>query len=69
MRCKTKGAGWDEKLVIKFRWLNITDFIADGHHKLIRWKLVVHAGIDGFSRLIVFIAQVTTVHQLCMNYF
>lgn len=25
-----------------------------GHHKLIRWRLVTHAGIDGFSRLIVF---------------
>ena len=24
----------------------------DGIHKLIRWKLVIHAGIDGFSRLI-----------------
>lgn len=27
---------------------------ADGHHKMIRWKLVTHAGIDGFSRLIVY---------------
>ena len=26
----------------------------DGNHKLIRWKLVVHAGVDGFSRMIVF---------------
>lgn len=26
----------------------------DGYHKLIRWRFVVHAGIDGFSRLIVF---------------
>ena len=28
--------------------------ITDGHHKLIRWKLVTHAGIDGFSRMIVY---------------
>lgn len=28
--------------------------IADGNHKLIRWKLVIHAGIDGYSRLIVY---------------
>ena len=28
----------------------------DGHHKLIRWKFVVHAGIDGFSRTIPYIA-------------
>lgn len=27
----------------------------DGHHKLIRWKIVTHGGIDGFSRLIVFL--------------
>lgn len=26
----------------------------DGHHKLIRWRLVTHCGIDGYSRLIVF---------------
>lgn len=27
----------------------------DGNHKMIRWRLVVHAGVDGFTRLIVFI--------------
>ena len=27
----------------------------DGHHKLIRWRLVTHAGIDSYSRMIVFI--------------
>ena len=27
----------------------------DGNHKLIRWRLVVHAGVDGFSRTLVFI--------------
>ena len=27
----------------------------DGNHKLIRWRIVVHGGIDGFSRLIVFL--------------
>ena len=26
----------------------------DGHHKLIRWRIVVHAGIDGYSRMIVY---------------
>ncbi len=26
----------------------------DGHHKLIRWRLVTHGGIDGYSRTIVF---------------
>ena len=27
----------------------------DGYHKLIRWRLVIHGGIDGFSRLIMFL--------------
>ncbi len=27
----------------------------DGHHSLIRWGLVVHGGIDGFSRLVVYL--------------
>ena len=27
----------------------------DGHHKLIRWKLVTHGGIDGKTRTIVFL--------------
>ena len=27
----------------------------DGHHSLINWKFVIHGGIDGFSRLIVFL--------------
>lgn len=27
----------------------------DGHHQLIRWKMVIHGMIDGFSRYIVFL--------------
>lgn len=27
----------------------------NGNHKMIRWKLIIHAGIDGFSRLITYI--------------
>ena len=27
----------------------------DGYHKLVRWRLIVHGGIDGFSRLIMFL--------------
>ncbi|XP_041912141.1 uncharacterized protein LOC121677456 [Alosa sapidissima] len=27
----------------------------DGNHKLIRWRIVIHGGIDGFSRLVVFL--------------
>lgn len=29
--------------------------LLDGNHKLIRWGLVIHGAIDGFSRLIVFL--------------
>uniref|UniRef100_A0A8C6PT05 Integrase catalytic domain-containing protein n=1 Tax=Nothobranchius furzeri TaxID=105023 RepID=A0A8C6PT05_NOTFU len=28
----------------------------DGNHKLIRWRIVIHGGIDGFSRLVVFLS-------------
>ncbi|XP_041854729.1 uncharacterized protein LOC121648586 [Melanotaenia boesemani] len=31
----------------------------DGNHKLIRWRIVVHGGIDGFSRLIVYLDATT----------
>ena len=27
----------------------------DGYHKLIRWRIVIHAGIDGYSRLPVYL--------------
>ncbi len=27
----------------------------EGNHKLIRWKFVIHGGIDGFSRMVVFL--------------
>ncbi len=31
----------------------------DGHHKLIRWRIVVHGGIDGFSRLPIYLKAST----------
>lgn len=31
----------------------------DGYHKLIRWKIVIHGGIDGYSRLIPFLRAST----------
>ncbi len=44
----------------------------DGHHKLIRWRIVVHGGIDGYSRLPVFLKASTnnradTVLQCFLN--
>ena len=32
-----------------------TFYFIDGNHKLIKWGLVIHGGIDGFSRLIVYL--------------
>lgn len=34
-------------------WINALWHI-DGHHKLIPWKIVIHGGIDGFSRMVTF---------------
>ena len=28
---------------------------ADGHHKLVRWRFITHCGIDGFSRLVLYL--------------
>ena len=44
------------------------DLIADSHHKLIRWRIVTHGGIDGYSRLIVYLQcatnnEATTVYE------
>lgn len=41
----------------------------DGHHSLIRWRMVVHGAIDGYLRMIVYLACSTnnrspTVHKL-----
>ncbi|KAF7701116.1 hypothetical protein HF521_002281 [Silurus meridionalis] len=44
----------------------------DGNHKLIRWRIVIHGGIDGYSRLIVFLHALnnnrsTTVMNCFLN--
>ena len=36
----------------------------DGHHSLIRWRIVVHGGIDGYSRAIVYLAASTNNRSL-----
>ena len=43
--------------------------LADGHHKLIRWRLVTHRAIDGYSRLFIYTAQTTTDLLPCTIYF
>ena len=44
----------------------------DGHHKLIRWRLITHGGIDGYSRMIVYLhcssnSQANTVYSLFLK--
>ncbi|XP_052394883.1 uncharacterized protein LOC127942919 [Carassius gibelio] len=42
----------------------------DGNHKLIRWRIVIHGGIDGYSRLIVFLrASNNNRSSTVMSYF
>ena len=36
----------------------------DGHHSLIRWRVVVHGGIDGFSRMIAYLSASTNNRAL-----
>lgn len=36
----------------------------DGHHSLIRWRIVIHGGIDGHSRTIVYLAASTNNRSL-----
>ena len=36
----------------------------DGYHKLIRWNVVVHGGIDGYSRLIMYLKAFKTTSVL-----
>ena len=40
--------------ILKFQTLKLPWHI-DGHHKLIRWGFVVHGGVDGFQRKIMYI--------------
>ena len=47
-------------------------FVSDGHHKFIRWRLVTHCGIDGFSRLVVYLGcssnnSASTVYDLFLK--
>ena len=36
----------------------------DGHHSLIRWRFIVHGGIDGYSRMVVYLACSTNNRSL-----
>ena len=42
----------------------------DGHHKLIRWRMVIDGGIDGFSRLPVYLkASTNNTSGMVLNHF
>ena len=67
------GVIWRLRRALHRRVYNVTSPNAlwhiDGNHRLIRWRLVVHGGIDGFSRMVVFLKcssnnKATTVLQL-----
>ena len=53
------GGKYSWAQIIPRRTYNVTSpnslWHIDGHHKLIRWKLVIHGGIDGYSRMIVYL--------------
>ena len=54
------------------RLTSLISCVADGHHKLIRWRLVTHGGIDGYSRLIVYLHcssnnKASTVYKLFLS--
>ena len=36
----------------------------DGHHSLIRWRMVMHSGIDGYSRMVVYLGCSTNNRSL-----
>lgn len=47
-------------------------FVADSHHKLIRWRIVTHGAIDGYSRLVAYLDcssnnRSTTVYELFLS--
>ena len=31
----------------------------DGYHKLVRWRIIIHGGIDGFSRVVLYLKAAT----------
>ena len=68
---QTRWAKYIEPWRYYVPWVNSLWHI-DGHHKLIDWKIVIHTGIDGKSRLITFICasnnnRANTVFEIFMD--
>lgn len=59
MRIDPRGVESRFRCVLKRRQYNVampnSMWHIDGYHKLIRWRIVIHGGIDGFSRLPVYL--------------
>lgn len=78
-RARLREAMWvSDPIHTALRWSEITPrrpysvpgpnslWHVDGHHKLIRWRMVTHCAIDGYSRLVVFLNALTTIElTLC----
>lgn len=45
----------DYRLVYTMFYTRSLHMHVDGHHKLIRWRLITHCGIDGYTRLVVYL--------------
>ena len=41
--------------IVSSEWTLQCNSLLDSHHKLIRWRLVTHGGINRYSRLIVYL--------------
>lgn len=58
-----EGVHYRLRGILHRRWYNIPSpnalWHVDGYHKLIRWKIIVHGGIDGFSRVVTYLQAAT----------
>ena len=52
---ETLWQGFSNILLVSITLQCIIIFILDSHHKLSRWKFFTRGGIDGYSRLIVYL--------------
>lgn len=63
MRVDPRGVQMRFRQVLHRRRYNVTMpnslWHIDGYHRLIRWRIVIHGGIDGYSRLPVYLSAST----------
>ena len=66
------GRYYIDKLHSLYNYKGLLYFSPDGHHKLVRWKFITHAGIDGYSCLIMYLKcsannRASTVYELFLT--